>query len=181
MLGLCGGGEAKEETEAAKAAGDAPGSSEKERRFDGTADYDSLCAAFGAVAFDRLPSKRDTSVSQTKREAAKSLRDGVKEALSELRTQFFCGSAGQVRRQMEGCQTAVEALVDLTLAFKAAYDAAKRDKNILDFDDIEHFALQILLRREGDGYVPTETALAYRDRFHEILIDEYQDLSLIHI
>lgn len=179
LLGLCGGGEAKEETEAAKAAGDAPGSSEKERRFDGTADYDSLCAAFGAVAFDRLPSKRDTSVSQTKREAAKSLRDGVKEALSELRTQFFCGSAGQVRRQMEGCQTAVEALVDLTLAFKAAYDAAKRDKNILDFDDIEHFALQILLRREGDGYVPTETALAYRDRFHEILIDEYQDSNMV--
>ena len=80
---------------------------------------------------------------------------------------------------MEGCQTAVEALVDLTLAFKAAYDAAKRDKNILDFDDIEHFALLILLRREGDGYVPTETALAYRDRFHEILIDEYQDSNMV--
>ena len=89
LLGLCGGGEAKEETEAAKAAGDAPGSSEKERRFDGTADYDSLCAAFGAVAFDRLPSKRDTSVSQTKREAAKSLRDGVKIGRASCRERVF--------------------------------------------------------------------------------------------
>lgn len=142
-------------------------------------DYDTLCAAFGAVAFDRLPSKRDASVSPAKREAAKTLRDGVKEALSELRTQFFGGSAGQVCRQMEGCQAAVAALVDLTLAFKAAFDEAKREKNILDFDDIEHFALQILLRREGDGYVPTETALAYRSRFHEIMIDEYQDSNLV--
>lgn len=156
LLALCGGG----------------GCAEK-------ADYDAVCAAFGAVVFDRLPSRRDASVSPARREAAKALRDGVKGALSELRTQFFCGSAGQVCRQMEGCQAAVEALVDLTLAFKAAFDEAKREKNILDFDDIEHFALQILLRREGDGYVPTETALAYRSRFHEIMIDEYQDSNLV--
>lgn len=145
----------------------------------GGSDYDALCAAFGAVIFDRLPSKRDTSVSPAKREAAKALRDSVKEALSDLRTQFFGGSAAQAHRQMEGCQAAVSSLVDLTLAFKAAFDEAKREKNILDFDDIEHFALQILLRREGDGYVPTETALAYRSRFHEILIDEYQDSNMV--
>lgn len=144
-----------------------------------TTDYDVLCAAFGAAAFDRLPSKRDTSVSPAKREAAKNLRDSVKEEIFELRTQFFGGSAEQVCRQMAECQTAVAALVDLTLAFKEAFDAAKRDKNILDFDDIEHFALQVLLRREGDGYVPTETALAYRSRFHEIMIDEYQDSNLV--
>lgn len=144
-----------------------------------TADYDALCGAFDAVAFGRLPSKRDASVSPAKREAAKALRDSVKEALSELRTQFFCGSSVQVSRQMEGCAAAVSALVDLTLSFKTAFDEAKREKNILDFDDIEHLALQILLRGEGDGYAPTETALAYRSRFHEILIDEYQDSNLV--
>ena len=144
-----------------------------------TPDYDALCGAFGAVTFNRLPSKRDASVSPVKREAAKGLRDGVKEALTELRTQFFAGSAEQVCRQMEGCQAAVAALTDLTLAFKEAFDAAKRERNILDFDDIEHFALQVLLRGEEGRYVPTETALAYRSRFHEILIDEYQDSNLV--
>ncbi len=142
-------------------------------------DYDSLCAAFGAVVFGRLPSRRDASVQTAKREAAKALRDSVKEAVSELRAQFFGGSAGQVCRQMEACQAALTALVDLTLAFKEAFDRAKREKNILDFDDIEHFALQTLLRREGDSYVPTETAIAYRSRFHEIMIDEYQDSNLV--
>lgn len=159
-------------TDAAEKVGDCRGRTE-------TADYDGLCAAFGAVTFGRLPSKRDNSVSPARREAAKGLRDSVKEAVAGLRTSFFAGSAGQVYRQMEECQAAVSALVDLTLAFKAAFDEAKREKNILDFDDIEHFALQILLRREEDGYVPTETALAYRSRFHEILIDEYQDSNLV--
>ncbi len=146
---------------------------------DEDASYDGLCGAFAALSFDRLPSKRDAAVSLAKREMAKSLRDGVKEALKELQALFFGGSEEQVRRQMEGCQAAVAALTDLTLAFKAAFDAAKRERNILDFDDIEHFALQVLLRREEDGWAPTETALAYRGRFHEILIDEYQDSNLV--
>ena len=81
---------------------------------------------------------------------------------------------------VSGCREAVEALVDLTLAFKEAFDAKKRDKNILDFNDIEHFALSILVRRDGEGRcVPTETALEYRSHFHEILIDEYQDSNLV--
>ena len=155
------------------------GGMEKDAGPVNAADYDSLCAAFAAVVFGRLPSKRDASVQTAKREAAKALRDSVKEAVSELRAQFFGGSAGQVCRQMEACQAALAALVDLTLAFKEAFDRAKREKNILDFDDIEHFALQTLLRREGDSYVPTETALAYRSRFHEIMIDEYQDSNLV--
>lgn len=146
---------------------------------DEDASYDGLCGAFGALSFDRLPSKRDAAVSLVKREMAKGLRDSVKEALKELQTLFFGGSEEQVRRQMEGCQAAVSALTDLTLAFKEAFDAAKRERNILDFDDIEHFALQALLRREEGGCVPTETALAYRSRFHEILIDEYQDSNLV--
>ena len=144
-----------------------------------TLGYDALCGAFGALSFDRLPSKRDGSVLPAKREAAKGLRDSVKETLTELRMQFFGGSGEQVSGQMKGCQEAVAALLDLTLDFKEAFDKAKRERNILDFDDIEHFALQVLVREEEGKYVPTETALDYRSRFHEILIDEYQDSNLV--
>ena len=81
---------------------------------------------------------------------------------------------------METCRAAVESLVDLTLAFKETFDRKKRDKNILDFDDIEHFALSILVKRDDDGAcVPTETALEYRSHFHEIMIDEYQDSNYV--
>lgn len=159
-------------------------------------NYDTLCAAFANVRFDRLPSKKDETVSAAKREAAKLLRSSVKDALSQLRDTYFAGSEEQIRRQMEGCQAALTALIDLTISFKEAFDAAKREKNVLDFDDIEHFALQVLLREEAvpesalqndqssagglsHRYVPTETALAYRDSYHEILIDEYQDSNLV--
>lgn len=175
LLHACGAGtNAFAADEGAAAADDATAASQA-----AASGYDALCGAFAAMSFDRLPSKRDASVSPVKREAAKGLRDAVKEALSGLRTQFFGGSSKQVKRQMEGCQAAVSALIDLTLAFQEAFDEAKRERNVLDFDDIEHFALQVLVREEEGSYVPTETALDYRSRFHEILIDEYQDSNLV--
>lgn len=143
-------------------------------------DYDSLHTAFGVLRFDRLPSKKDETVSSVKREMAKNLRTQVKEQLGELQKKYFFRTKEQILEQMKACCTAVEALVDLTLLFKQTFDAMKRDKNILDFDDIEHFALSILVKAEEDGRcVPTETALEYRSYFHEILIDEYQDSNLV--
>lgn len=142
-------------------------------------DYNELCAAFENIKFDRLPSKKDDTISIVKRELAKSLRNEVKEELQEIRGDFFFQTSEQLEAQMAVCGAAVEALVDLTLRFKKAFDEKKREKNLLDFDDIEHFALQILLCKEGDRCEPTETALAYRSHFQEILIDEYQDSNLV--
>lgn len=151
-----------------------------QEQSDRTAWYDALYTAFGALHFDRLPSKKDDTVSPVKREQAKSLRTQVKEQLGDLQKKYFFRTKEQILQQMEVCGAAVDGLVDLTLAFKAAFDAKKRDKNILDFNDIEHFALTILVKGEENGKcVPTETALEYRSYFHEILIDEYQDSNLV--
>ena len=142
--------------------------------------YDALYTAFGALRFDRLPSKKDETVSSLKRETVKDIRTQVKEQLVELQQKYFFKSKEQTIRQMESCRAAVEALTDLTLAFKSAFDAKKRDKNILDFDDVEHLALSILVENDEAGNcVPTRTALEYRSYFHEILIDEYQDSNLV--
>lgn len=143
-------------------------------------DYDSLYAAFGALQFERLSSKKDEAVSYVKREAAKGIRTEVKDQLGNIQKKFFTKPKEQILRQMEDCRSAVAALVDLTLAFKKAFDEEKRDQNILDFDDVEHFALSVLVRTDEDGNrVPTQTALEYRSYFHEILIDEYQDSNLV--
>lgn len=143
-------------------------------------DFDSLYAAFSGLRFDRLPSKKDETVSAVKREVVKTIRTDVKEQLQEIQKKFFFQDKEQVFKQMEACRAAVAALVDLTLAFKEAFDAKKRDKNVLDFDDIEHFALSILVKTDAeDNCMPTETALEYRSYFHEILIDEYQDSNLV--
>ena len=150
-----------------------------DRAGGGEGAYDALYTAFAALRFDRLPSKKDDTVSPVKRELAKSLRTQVKEQLGDLQKKYFFKAKEQILEQMEVCGAAVDGLVDLTLAFKAAFDAKKRDKNILDFNDIEHFALTILVNEENGRCVPTETALEYRSYFYEILIDEYQDSNLV--
>lgn len=146
----------------------------------GTVSYDDITAAFGELHFDRLPSKKDDSINPVKRELAKNIRNEVKGQLIDLQKQYFRQTGEQILGRMAVCKEAVVALVDVVLAFKEAFDGKKREKNLLDFDDIEHFALSILVRKDEEGRcVPTETALEYRSYFHEILIDEYQDSNLV--
>lgn len=169
LLRLCDGTSDEE-------GGSTEGYDSRERQ----SSYEALYAAFNGLRFDRLPSKKDDTVSPVKRELAKNLRTQVKERLGDLQKKNFFKDKDQIFRQMEACGTAVEELADLTLAFKEAFDRKKRDKNLLDFNDIEHFALQILVRTDEAGVCfPTETALEYRSYFHEILIDEYQDSNLV--
>ena len=143
-------------------------------------DYEKRYLEFATLFFDRLPSKKDETVSAIKRELVKNARTEIKEQLQSIQKGYFAYSMEEIIRQSKVCGEAVCELVDLTLLFKEAFDKAKRDKNILDFDDIEHFALSILLQKgEDNSIIATDTALEYREHFAEILIDEYQDSNLV--
>ena len=72
--------------------------------------------------------------------------------------------------------------------FEQIYSQKKRDKGIIDFNDIEHFALQILTETDENGdfvfdeegkNIPSDIALEYREKFYEIFIDEYQDSNQV--
>ena len=58
-------------------------------------------------------------------------------------------------------------------------NAKKNQKNIIDFHDIEHYALKILVDKKDGKYIPTDVALRYREKFVEIAVDEYQDSNQI--
>ena len=74
----------------------------------------------------------------------------------------------------------MEELLSLTLSYKERLDAKKRKENLIDFHDMEHFALQILIKKTPEGtLLPTPAALEYRQFFQEILIDEYQDSNQV--
>lgn len=68
----------------------------------------------------------------------------------------------------------IKTLTNLTKEFTVRFQQEKRKKSILDFSDFEHYALKILTDENGN---PSETAMSYREIFHEILIDEYQDTN----
>lgn len=71
-------------------------------------------------------------------------------------------------------------LEKLILEFDEVFSKRKREKNIVDFTDIEHFALEILVKKDENGNViKTDVAKKYTEKFEEIAIDEYQDSNLV--
>ncbi|HKM04019.1 MAG TPA: helicase-exonuclease AddAB subunit AddA [Lachnospiraceae bacterium] len=141
--------------------------------------YQKLYEGFQNVGFARLSSKKDEKVSAFKREIAKFTRTSVKENILKLKDNYFFSEPDQVLEDIVGCKRAVTTLVETVLAFMKELTLRKRDKNIIDFSDMEHLALKILVQEKDGKIVPTETAKDYQQYFNEILIDEYQDSNMV--
>lgn len=131
------------------------------------------------ITFGRLPSKKDDSVDPALRTMAQQLRNEVKKQIEKLKGDFLLRSPKQTLAQMQRACPMVEELVSLVLTYERMLTQKKREANIIDFGDMEHLALQILLTREDGELVPTRAAKEYRECFDEILIDEYQDSNLV--
>ncbi len=135
--------------------------------------------AVKSIAFERLPRKKKTDVFDAdKLEQVKALRDGVKKSIAKLQKTYGT-DAQQVLAQLQEAAPAVRLITALAEEFAAAYAGAKKKRNLVDFNDLEHFALNILTVREDGQWKPSDTAAQYRDTFAEIMIDEYQDSNLV--
>lgn len=145
-------------------------------KLKGTKDYRELYELFTYSSFSRLSAKKTQGEDLALKETVKGIRDEVKKNIVNLKKLLFQIPIRDTLRDMSACKDAVGELVRLTLLFKEMLDCAKREKNMIDFSDMEHFALQILLEKNEKGeIVPRETALALQEHFEEIMIDEYQD------
>lgn len=167
---------------------------EQLERLTSCKDLEEQAAKIPAVIFARLPSKKDDSVDPAKRELAKAIRNSVKDTLSDLSESYFKTPLELAVEQGKACREPLRMLLDLVLEFDRRLLAAKQERHLIDFSDMEHYALQILLKREkveeSDGtgtdrtetkyrIVPSDVAMEYRQYFQEILIDEYQDSNLV--
>ena len=141
--------------------------------------YQALYEGFSGLSFGRISSKKDAAVSAQKRERAKELRGTVKDLLSDLRDRYFYASAESQEERLRACAPFAETLLDLALDFCDRFTAKKRERGILDFHDMEHLALSILIRRKDGILTPTRTARQLRETYAEIMIDEYQDSNLV--
>ena len=132
-----------------------------------------------AFTFGRLPSKKDDSVSAQKRELVKGLRNEIKATMQGITEKFFATPLALFVEQGKECRMPVATLIDLVLEFDRRMREKKQEKKLIDFSDMEHYALDILLKKEDGVICPSEVAGEYRQYFHEILIDEYQDSNLV--
>lgn len=132
-----------------------------------------LSVALSDIKYDRLASSRGFEGNPDKLELVKSLREQAKDVVKKLCKQYFFCSPEMMIGQLERTEPMLEEVVRLTKQFADEFAAAKRRKNLVDFHDVEHFALQILVDEETEK--AKKTAEEFRDTFEEIMIDEYQD------
>ena len=145
-------------------------------KYEGLSRLTSFCElseALSDIKYDRLASSRGFEGDPDKLELVKSLREQAKDVVKKLCRQYFFCSPEMMIEQLDRTEPMLEEVVRLTKQFADEFAAAKRRKNLVDFHDVEHFALQILVDEETEK--AKKTAEEFRDTFEEIMIDEYQD------
>lgn len=109
----------------------------------------------------------------------KEKRDMINAKFKKLKDSIFIYTSAEVLADLKDMYEVLNLLQAIILKFNENYKKAKLERNIIDFNDIEHLALKILIKDEDGKYVPSEIAKKYQDKFEEIAIDEYQDSNMV--
>lgn len=123
---------------------------------------------------------QDRKIVSELKDNAKAVRDKVKAKIDDLKNKIFIYDSKQANNDIFAMYETLKEIKNVILKFISEYQKAKLQKSIIDFNDIEHLALQILVQKNEKGkYEPTEVAKEYQEMFEEIAIDEYQDSNEI--
>lgn len=122
----------------------------------------------------------DRKIISNIKDDAKDRRDKINKKFKSEKERLFIYSSEEAINDITSMYSILKPLKQLILEFGEKYNNEKRERNIIDFNDIEHLALKILVTKDkNENYVPTEVAKKYRKKFSEIAIDEYQDSNLV--
>ena len=122
----------------------------------------------------------DKKIVMDAKDEAKSARDTVKNKLMKIIKETLIYNSESAYRDIYAMYEILEILKDVIFSFDEEFMKKKRERNIIDFNDIEHYALKILVKKDENGnYVGTDVAKKYREKFEEIAIDEYQDSNQV--
>ncbi len=138
--------------------------------------WDELGQALAGAKFPTARAPRGYADDPLKVRATK-IRDAMKKAVKELAKNFVTDSAA-CAEECTRMLPYVRRLIDLVRRFSQLYDAKKKEKDVLDFGDLEHLTLRLLYRQLPSGeWEATETAKTVSARFDEVMVDEYQDTN----
>ncbi len=139
--------------------------------------WDALQHLFNGAGFGKLKSCKKEDADPKLVEQVKKLRENAKRKLAALKRQYFPRLPEELCADLRQVAPLVEELAALVQKFKEYYRKAKAARGVVDFADLEHYALQILEDEGPEGTVPSPVALELRERFAEVLVDEYQDIN----
>ncbi len=149
------------------------------QRLEEAGSFDEMYDAAGNVKWKRLSSKKDDTVSPGKREQVRKLRKQAKDLFDSLRESCLYAPSDVWKKDMRDAGGSMAVLADLVKEFSTAFSEKKRLRNMIDFNDMEQFALSILTEERDGRLVPTAVAREYQEQFEEVMIDEYQDSNLV--
>ncbi len=139
-------------------------------------NYEKTRLALSNLTYDRLPTKKISDPSEgLAQDNIKKFRLFAKERVKKL-SEFFIADEATVLKQLNETEPLVRTLKNITLITLRLHKRMKRQKDYLDFNDLEHELISLLSDNKGN---PTEVALSLRNKYKEILVDEYQDTNYI--
>ena len=140
-------------------------------------NWDNLYQVSSTCKFEKWPV--DKKITLGEKELAKEKRDAIKAQVKKILEKIDCTSM-QALEDIKAMYPILKSIEKIIIEYETLLKQAKKEKDVVDFSDVEHMALEILLQKDEKGaYVPTEVAKKYQQKFVEIAIDEYQDSNLV--
>lgn len=137
--------------------------------------WNELFQALQGIEFLKLK-RCGKDVDKNKQEQVQDIRNSIKKKLNTLKNDIVYADSEGVAKELVYLHPMFESLYSLVRDFDEIYKAKKKQKGMIDFNDLEHYCLKILTEKSENGeIVPSEAALSYRNKFEELYIDEYQD------
>lgn len=146
---------------------------------DDTPIWDDIFRYLSSYTFSRMPNA-GKNADKALKESIKSRRDEIKATIKGIKEGIFTNSSADILSDLRKLYPLMLTLTGLVSALEVTYSRKKSGKSVIDFNDMEHICLGILSRKDEEGIIkPSPVALKYRDKFEEILVDEYQDSNLV--
>lgn len=141
--------------------------------------WENMYDAFSTLEFANL-ARCKKGADKAKQEQVKKIRDSVKNGVKKIYNDIFQSNPQLIVRQLRELYPLLKCLSSLVLELGERYREKKQEKALLDFNDLEHLCLEILLEQDSEGRLrPSDVAMEYRERFEEVMVDEYQDSNLV--
>lgn len=140
-------------------------------------EYGQIAAFLENLSFGNLSAIRNFTGDEAKKERIQKERKAIKASIDEIKKKYFTIPLEGMVDQLNRMQPVVEELIRVAVQYMDTLAKTKREKRIADFNDIEHFALNILVDETTREQRPT--AQEFQELFEEIMIDEYQDSNQV--
>lgn len=149
------------------------------RTIGGAADFEAAYESLAGVAWERLATVRSKEVDPEKKAYVTGCRDRMKKAVGKMRELYGFAGPQEMLSDLKCTGEAVGKLLELAGEFSRRYQEKKRERNLVDFNDLEHEALKVLTGYEDGELRYTDVADELSAQYEEVLVDEYQDSNLV--